>query len=319
MTIGIAALPSHQGDKAGTSVPFGVKRAGLINMENPSNMRGTPSFSSRSSLSSASSCDSSGLGRRSKRGSFSHKRAQRIKSRSCQAITVPTLAFCGGRTRSSPYMRNDRARKINSSASKRNDEWDDFQVTKTKATAARSSLLTLPHSLTSPDLLAPKIKAILKKNRAKKNTVRSVRFSAKAPIELSTLHPDDREWYNSAELDQFSKDAKDSADVIRRVMAYAAPIDDTYSRTLGLSSPSVLKDYLMNPQEVVGVEHLLSGQSVSRSRLTLTYKMCLFAEQARQRDEGFIDVDKLAKMLQNTSVLLSDMAKERADYVAELD
>jgi hypothetical protein len=137
--------------------------------------------------------------------------------------------------------------------------------------------------------------------------------------------PDDMniKWYSALDNDQFSNDSKARAATVDRMMNYASLNEISYNSSTGLTAPSVLKDYLSNPEEIIGIEHLLSGQKNARESLKQHHKSALVKELRRLRQEGCTDPLLLAEMLsvrlRNTSNIASYMAQERAVYITLLD
>lgn len=274
-----------------------------------------PSFSSLSTSSSGS------RRKRNDDDGFMWRKAQRLNtSRSSQTIQLKSTGIYR-KTRSndrvelrkvkSTHLRRPsrRTNDKNLSSSNKNEDWDDAHV-------AKASCMKVTRPATQANVL---LKFISSKgdNKVKKD----VTFAETPPVvHASICSPDGHDaWYKSSDDVQFAKDAEDAAAKIQSVMKWAAKVEDTYKPSIGLPSPSVLGDYLSTPQGVVGVELSLDGQSMSRSTLVRTHKKSLFAEQARQREAGKPDAEELAKILMNTSDILSDMARERAEYVAKLD
>ena len=137
--------------------------------------------------------------------------------------------------------------------------------------------------------------------------------------------PDDMnmKWYSASDNDQFLNDSKDRAATVDRKMKYASSNKRSYNSVTGLTAPSVLKEYLSNPEDIIGIEHLLSGQKSAREGLKRHHKGALVKELRRQRQEGCTDplllTEMLKERLRNTSNIASHMAQERATYITLLD
>ena len=74
-------------------------------------------------------------------------------------------------------------------------------------------------------------------------------------------------WYETSARDKFLNDIQARSKTTRRVMKYAAMNENSYKASIGLTSPQVLKECISCPQEIIGIEHLLDGQSAARSSL----------------------------------------------------
>jgi len=152
----------------------------------------------------------------------------------------------------------------------------------------------------------------------------SVTFAETHKEILLDSPPDDMniQWYSASDNDQFLIDSKAGAATVDRMMNYASSNEISYNSSTGLTAPSVLKEYLSNPEEIIGIEHLLSGQKNARESLTRHHKSTLVKELSRQRQEGCTDPLLLAEMLsarlRNTSNIASHMAQERATYITLL-
>lgn len=81
-------------------------------------------------------------------------------------------------------------------------------------------------------------------------------------------------------------------------------------------APRVLSEYLSNPVEVVGVEHMLSSQKTTRENLKANHARSLMEKQSCH--EGFY-LEVLKLKLRNSSTIAANMARERAEYVGLLD
>lgn len=126
-------------------------------------------------------------------------------------------------------------------------------------------------------------------------------------------------WYSASDNDQFLNDSKARSTIVDRTMSYASLNESTYNSSTGLTAPSVLKEYLSSPEEIIGIEHLISGQKNARESLKGHHKSVLFKELRRQRQEGCADPLLLAERLRHTSNIASHMAQERATYTTLLD
>lgn len=136
--------------------------------------------------------------------------------------------------------------------------------------------------------------------------------------------PDDMniQWYSASDNDQFLIDSKAGAATVDRMMNYASSNKISYNSSTGLTAPSVLREYLSNPEEIIEIEHLLSGQKNARKSLKRHHKSTLVKELSHQRQEGCSNPLLLAEMLsvrlRNTSNIASHMAQERATYITLL-
>ena len=171
-----------------------------------------------------------------------------------------------------------------------------------------------------------------KKEEESKEVANQVSFAETRVIGLSVIasQTSPSPWHSSIDNEQFSKAAASRAKTIDRVMKYAASNERTYNSSIGLTSPSVLKEYLSHPEEVIGIEHLLTAQRDARDSLRNHHKKALFEEQARLRGrlhldhqeevEGSCSVSSLlAEKLKNTSTISAHMAQERAAYINLLE
>lgn len=171
-----------------------------------------------------------------------------------------------------------------------------------------------------------------KKEEESKEVANQVSFAETRVIGLSVIasQTSPSPWHSSIDNEQFSKAAASRAKTIDRVMKYAASNERTYNSSIGLTSPSVLKEYLSHPEEVIGIEHLLTAQRDARDSLRNHHKKALFEEQARLRGrlhldhqeevEGSCSVSSLlAEKLKNTSTISAHMAQERATYINLLE
>ena len=156
-----------------------------------------------------------------------------------------------------------------------------------------------------------------------KRSARRVIFSqTQIEIYIDCFDDINIKWYSASECDRFKDDATARAAIIERTMKYASSHDNTYNSSTGLTAPSVLKEYLSNPEEIIGIEHLLSGQKTARESLKRHHKSTLVKELSHQRQEGCSNPLLLAEMLsvrlRNTSNIASHMAQERATYITLL-
>ena len=131
--------------------------------------------------------------------------------------------------------------------------------------------------------------------------------------------PHDIKWYLKSENDQFLNAAIDRSRVVERTMKYASLNESTYNSSTGLPSPQVLKEYLSHPEEIIGIEHMLSCQKCARNSLKRSCTKTLLDETRRQRQEGCVDPHLLAERLMITSNISAHMAQQRAAYITLLD
>lgn len=126
-------------------------------------------------------------------------------------------------------------------------------------------------------------------------------------------------WYKASDHDRFLNDASIRASLTDRTMKHAARNGErTYNSSTGLTAPRVLNEYLANPEEIIGVEHLLTAQKTARENLRCHHTKALLREQHHQKQEGY-DLQLLAKRLRSTSAISSHMAQERASYISRMD
>ena len=161
---------------------------------------------------------------------------------------------------------------------------------------------------------------------------RRVRFAAsndetRTMVAVASSNDDDRDasatWHQAEDDHRFLLDAISRSETVNRMMAYAAGNESSFNRTTGLTSPQVLKEYLSNPEEVIGIEHMLAGQKNDRESLKRHHRNALVEEMRRQRQEGgrggCVDADALARCLRTTSEISAHMAQQRAVYINLLD
>jgi len=125
-------------------------------------------------------------------------------------------------------------------------------------------------------------------------------------------------WYNESDHNQFSNDATARARITNRMMEYATLNESTYNSSTGLTSPQVLKEYLSSPEEIIGIERLLTAQKTVRMSLKIHHAKALLKEQRRQKREGY-DPLLLAERLRSSSTIAAHLAKERASYIVLMD
>mmetsp|Transcript_4405 Transcript_4405/g.9768 ORF Transcript_4405/g.9768 Transcript_4405/m.9768 type:complete len:363 (+) Transcript_4405:231-1319(+) len=131
-----------------------------------------------------------------------------------------------------------------------------------------------------------------------------------------------RVWFTTSENDQFLANALNHANKINHVMKYVASSETSYNPSTGLTSPRVLKEYLSSPEEIIGIEHLLSGQKIARENLKSHHKKALFEEQQDrddEKEEGENLWQILAESLRSTSTISEHMAQQRAKYITLLE
>ena len=143
-------------------------------------------------------------------------------------------------------------------------------------------------------------------------------------------------WYSKADNELLLNDANARASTVNRMMIYASKNESTFNSATGLISPLVLKEYLASPQEIIGIEQLLSGQKGARENLKLHHRYALksVVRQRRQEQQGdddnldnnnndndpsFAMAERIRERLQYTSNIACHMAQERATYVTLLD
>ena len=138
----------------------------------------------------------------------------------------------------------------------------------------------------------------------------------------------DGAWYSKEDNEQFQNDANSCAQSINRAMEYAASTsyESTYNSSTGLTSPQVLQRYLLTPQEVIGIEHLLTAQKNVRECLKSNHRKAILDERQSHRHHlrrsTAEDSSSSSKSATNTTHLYSDisthMAIERAAYSSSL-
>ncbi len=148
---------------------------------------------------------------------------------------------------------------------------------------------------------------------------RRVRFAPKDEARAIAFDGDDdaiARWHSAEDGRRFLRDAVSRSEAINRAMAYAARNESTFNRTTGLTSPHVLGEYLLCPEEVVGIEHMLAGQKDDRECLRRHHRAALVEEARRQGQGGRdCDADALSGSLRMTSEISSHMAQQRAVYI----
>ncbi len=272
-----------------------------------------------SSSSSIASFESGGSGRRRKQNAALLGPTSRNKRRTmfhCSA--VPHLHQFARREQgaatdklgSLPIMGRTHPNLKKSSIHKRNEVWD------------------FPHMKRDPSNVLPSFFVVRKPKSSIKGASDKARainkivtFDKAQPLIHHVFGPPNVAdvYYKAPDLVKFRDNANKCARKARCVMQYAAKIEHTYKSSIGLTSPQVLGEYLSSPQEIVGIEHLLEGQSGSRLNLRRTQKKDLMEEQCHQREEGKTDPESLARRLGKNSRISSNMARARAEYAAALD
>lgn len=126
----------------------------------------------------------------------------------------------------------------------------------------------------------------------------------------------EEKWHAESEVEQFCRNAAIRARIIDRTMKYAASVERTFNSSTGLTAPQVLKEYLSNPEDVIGIEHLLSCQQSVRENLKAHHKNALLEGQCRRVG---CDQETLASRLGHSSAIAARMARERAAYITHLD
>lgn len=174
---------------------------------------------------------------------------------------------------------------------------------------------------TEPKKISSSLKRGIKQTGCKKkihpvafaSTPRLMGTSPSKGIDMDTL------WYKASDHDRFLNDASIRASLTDRTMKHAARNGErTYNSSTGLTAPRVLNEYLANPEEIIGVEHLLTAQKTARENLRCHHTKALLREQQHQKQEGY-DLQLLAKRLRSTSAISSHMAQERASYISRMD
>ena len=196
------------------------------------------------------------------------------------------------------------SRRPSSSSSRRNEEW--------------SVLEDMPSHPEKNDEAAVAV-VVEEKGR--------VRFAPKDETRSTIAPVNDGDasarWYQAEDVRRFLLDAESRSGTANRMMAYAARVESTFNRSTGLTSPRVLGEYLSNPEEVIGIEHMLAGQKNDRECMRRHHRNALVGEMRRQRQEGGrggrVDVDALAERLRMTSEISAYMAQQRAVYINLLD
>ena len=196
------------------------------------------------------------------------------------------------------------SRRPSSSSSRRNEEW---------------AALVMPSQLPSQPEKNDEAAVVVVEEE------RRVRFAPKDETcaMIASSNDDDSDssarWYQAEDGHRFLLDAISRSETVNRMMAYAARYESSFNPTTGLTSPHVLKESLLNPEEVIGIEHMLSGQKNDRMSLRRHHRNALVGEARRQRLGGCVDADALAERLRTTSEISAHMAQQRAVYINLLD
>ena len=265
----------------------------------------------RASVSSLTSHDSGGRGRRRKQNgtlinSWKWRRISHFRTASSSGLLLnDSRASPPTSCQSMPIIRNQRT--LDRSSNK-NEEWD------ASSSMTRDSCKMLRSCDHQPK---PSVKCTSRTRTTKRNNVSFAETQARIFYDISASDNVNL-WYERLDHEQFLNDALVCAGNTRRVMKYAAMNENTYKSSIGLTSPQVLKEYLSCPQDIVGIEHLLTGQCTARSSLRRCYRKDLLEEQCSQKN-GRRDPHLLAQRLRNNSRISSHMAQERAAYSALLD
>eukprot|EP00571_Detonula_confervacea_P015492 CAMPEP_0172309060 /NCGR_PEP_ID=MMETSP1058-20130122/9466_1 /TAXON_ID=83371 /ORGANISM="Detonula confervacea, Strain CCMP 353" /LENGTH=211 /DNA_ID=CAMNT_0013021613 /DNA_START=399 /DNA_END=1034 /DNA_ORIENTATION=+ len=168
----------------------------------------------------------------------------------------------------------------------------------------------------------PQIKSSIRyESRTHQKKKRHLSFSETQGFIVHPTSPSDDmniAWYKESDHEQFLNNATARASIIDRMMGYAILNESTYNSSTGLTSPEVLKEYLSSPEEIIGIEHLLTVQKTARKNLRNHHTKALLEEQRRQRQEGH-DPLFLAERLRSWSTISAYLAKERALYIVLMD
>jgi len=235
---------------------------------------------------------------------------EQAASRSDCVCHVHPSPRCQSQPNRAGGLRSSRRSSSSSSSSRKNEEW---------------AVLVMPSQLPSqPEKSDDAVVVVVEEKRR-------VRFASneetRAMVAVASSNDDDRDasatWYQAEDDHRFLLDAISRSETVNRMMAYAAGNESSFNRTTGLTSPHVLKEYLLNPEAVIGIEHMLAGQKNDRESLRRHHRNALVEEMRRQRQDGgrggCVDADALAQCLRTTSEISAHMAQQRAVYINLLD
>ena len=240
----------------------------------------------------------------------------------CSNLSMPTLVAM-------------RAASRPSVSANQNEEWDVSTVTRVSSDASMSSFRNLlaASSTFRPSTNGDESKqsnssqdsCVISQSECSiqpDNDGRQVTFSVSPEVIYhDTCHspPYVIKWYLTSENDQFLNAAVERSIVVERIMKYASLNERTYNSSTGLTSPQVLKEYLSSPEDIIGIEHLLSCQKAARKCLKHRCTKTLLEETRRQRQEGRVDPHLLAERLRITSGISAHMAQQQAAYITLMD
>ena len=156
-----------------------------------------------------------------------------------------------------------------------------------------------------------------------KRSARRVTFyETQAVIYIDESDDTNMKWYSASDNDRFKNDATARAAIIVRTMQYVSRIENTYNSFTGLTAPHVLKEYLLSPEEIIGIECLFPSQQSAREWLKKHHNNALVNELRLMRqmacDDPLLLAERLSDRLRKSSDISVHMARERAKYITLL-
>lgn len=135
--------------------------------------------------------------------------------------------------------------------------------------------------------------------------------------ETSDLH------YSDSDYTRFKREAFDTARKLRTSIKTSTQDEATIQRYTKLWKrlPALLRDNEIDPQEMIGLEHLVIGKNMLHVNLSLRRSSVrlLLEEQYRQMELGYHDPRLLADTTMPISQISSSIAYSRANAVPTLE
>lgn len=148
---------------------------------------------------------------------------------------------------------------------------------------------------------------------------KQVRFSGEQSLYVYEYSETPREdLYYTRHDDVVASDAVVTrARAIRKYIKTSMIQDPSYNDLTGLPSPQVLIKYFMEPEDIIGIEHLLCGKGIARAsqKLKESHTKVLLNEQQMGKS---IDLNELSVKMGKYSSISARLAVCRASYAALL-
>ena len=165
----------------------------------------------------------------------------------------------------------------------------------------------------SKNMLVDICKTFSSMNKKKKQ----VRFSGEQSLYVYEYSETPREdLYYTRHDDVAASDAVVTrARAIRKYIKTSMIQDPSYNDLTGLPSPQVLIKYFMEPEDIIGIEHLLCGKGIARAsqKLKESHTKVLLNEQQMGKS---IDLNELSVKMGKYSSISARLAVCRASYAA---